>query len=376
MKTTEVSKNRVFILDSSSDVTGALKSALILANVLSEFYEVSFILPLKSEAKSKILDAGYEVMELPIFGLRKNLNDILLYIPRLINCSIKILNILNTYNSNLLILNDFDKPYGVFLKLLSWKGDIYTFVRRRPSSFNKLLSTSWARLAILSSKKVIAVSNTVLNELPSKSNTIRIYNSLDTNNSEYKITYPELTHVKFLFLGNYMPDKGQLEALEAFRIAYKENKNIRLEFFGGTLGNDKNKAFKHSLLEKATEYNLEHVVMFGDYVDDIEELMSHYHVVLNLSTSESFSRVCVEAALSARPLIATNSGGPQEIICHSKTGFLVDIGDIDSIAYYMLWFTENRSKIYTMGRDSRAYVSEKFSYENFKSEISSLIFGL
>lgn len=373
MKTTEISKNRVFILDSSSDVTGALKSALILANVLSEFYEVSFIMPLKSKAKSKILDAGYEVIELPVFGLRKNLNDILLYIPRLINCSVKMLDILNTYNSNLLILNDFDKPYGIFLKLFLWKGNIYTFVRRRPSSFNKLLSTSWAKLAILSSKKVIAVSNIVLDELPNKSNITRIYNSLDINNSEYKNNYPELSPVKFLFLGNYMPDKGQLEALEAFRIAYEKNQDIRLDFFGGTLDNDKNKAFKHSLLEKAKEYKLEHVIMFGDYVDDIEELMSHYHVVLNLSISESFSRVCVEAALSSRPLIATNSGGPQEIIIHSKTGFLVDIGDVKSIAYYMLWFTKNSSKISIMGKKSREYVLQKFSYENFRLEVLSLI---
>lgn len=373
MNSISLEKKKAFILDSSTDVTGALKSSLLLANALSDSHNVCFMVPKKSKAKSRIIHSGYDVIEMPIMGLRKKPSAILLYIPGLFFCSIKILKVLKASKSDTLILNDFDKPYSIFIKALLWKGNIYTFVRRRPSSFNSILSKCWITAALISSRKVIAVSNSVLNELPKKPNVIRIYNSIDTENFRHESVYPELNPIKFLFLGNYMAGKGQLEALEAFYIAYKKNKGIQLDFFGGDLGNKKNKLFKQLLIERAKKYQIDHVVNFGNYVDNIEELMQQYHVVLNLSTSESFSRVCIEAALSGRPVIATKSGGPQEIITHSETGFLVDIGDIRNIASYIIWFTENSSQIALMGIKAKSLVSKKFSYDDFKKKIQLLV---
>lgn len=366
-------KKKAFILDSSTDVTGALKSSLLLANALSDSHNVCFMIPKKSKARFRIEHLGYDVIEMPIMGLRKKPSAILLYIPRLFFCSIKILRVLKASDSNTFILNDFDKPYGIFLKALLWKGNVYTFVRRVPSSFNKVLSKCWITAALISSRKIIAVSNAVLTELPKKPNVIRIYNSIDTENFRRKNIYPELNPIKFLFLGNYMAGKGQLEALEAFYIAYKKNQNIQLDFFGGDLDNEKNSLYKQMLIEKAKKYKIDHVINFGSYVDNIEELMQQYHVVLNLSTSESFSRVCIEAALSGRPVIATKSGGPQEIITHSETGFLVDIGDIRNIASYIIWFTENSSQIALMGIKAKSLVSKKFSYDDFKKKIQLLV---
>lgn len=366
-------KEKVFVIDGSVGVTGALKSSLLIAAALEDVYEVSFVLPRGTKAGSKILSSGYTFYELPLFSLSKRLSSILLYFPMLFFCSFKLLKVFKDKNVSVLILNDFDKPLGFFLKLFRWKGRVYTFVRRRPSSFNKWLSFFWIRAAILTSNKVVAVSDTVLNELPKSKKIIRIYNSVGFSEIDYDFVYPSFDIVNFLCLGNYMPGKGQQEALESFFIAYQKNKNIRLHFAGGDLGLEKNRFFKESLIRRAKDLELDHVVFFEGYVDDVKTVICKSHIILNLSISESFSRVCIEAASFGRPVIATMSGGPQEIITHAKSGFLVEVGDISSVAKYIEWFAKNSGEILIMGAVAHRIVKEKFSFTKYKFEINGLI---
>lgn len=366
-------KEKVCIVDSSTGVTGALKSALLMAKALEEKYDVKFILPNGSNAISKVKMSGYSAFQYPIFGLRKKITSMLFYFPMLIITSFKISLFLKKENISIFILNDFDKPYGLFLRFFGWKGKVYTFVRRRPSSFNKVLSSFWIKIALLSSNKIIAVSNVVLNELPNSSKKLRIYNAIEYLDSASDINYPDFKYVRFLCLGNYMSGKGQIEALSSFHIAYGNSKNIRLHFAGGDLGQEKNLKYKENLIKKASELGLSDVVTFEGYVENIKRVICESHVILNLSKSESFSRVCIESGLFGRPVIATKSGGPQEIIDHAKSGFLVDVGAVDEISSYIEWFSNNREQISLMGDNAKKIVRNRFSFDNFKADILALV---
>ena len=366
--------NRIYILDSSRDVTGALKSSLLVAKSLENIYDINFILPVGSKADKKVLESGYDLVLMGVPSLRKKLKSIILYCPILIKFTVELKKVIEINNCSILILNDFDKPVGLLLNILGWKGKIYTFVRRRPSSFNKVLASIWIKNAIYTSENVIAVSDVVLKELPISKKVVRIYNPVDMP-SYYECTdYPSFDIIKFLCLGNYMPGKGQDEALNAFLSAYESNKNIRLHFVGGDLGLKKNAYYKRYLVNKVERLGLANIITFHGYVDNIEDVISESHVVLNFSISESFSRVCVEAASYGRPVIATKSGGPQEIILHGESGFLVDIGDIDSMSKYIIWFSNNSEKIPLMGKIATEIVSNKFSLEKFQTEMKELFF--
>lgn len=365
-------KEKIIILDSSSDVTGALKSSLLIAKAL-ETYDVSFVLPKGTRANNKVFSSGYDVIEIDIPNLRKNLNSIVLYIPALIKCALELRKILTLQGCSTLILNDFDKPLGAILKILGWKGSIYTFVRRRPSSFPRLLAFLWIKNSILSSKSVIAVSNIVLEELPKNKKIVRVYNPIEAIDSKQHIYYPDFDVVVFLCLGNYIMGKGQEEALDSFVSAYQSNTNIRLHFAGGDLGIEKNKLFRRYLMRKVTMLGLEDIVTFDGYVDNVKEVIFQAHVILNFSVSESFSRVCVEAASYGRPVIATKSGGPQEIISHGESGFLVNVGDLISMSKYISWFSENANEVPIMGEKARYIVNKNFSFDNFTRDINKLI---
>ena len=202
---------------------------------------------------------------------------------------------------------------------------------------------------------------------------IRIYNPVDMSDNNKSIYYPDFKIIIFLCLGNYMVGKGQEEALDSFILAYKSNKNIRLHFVGGDLGMEKNKVFKRYLMNKVARSCLEDIITFNGYVDDIKEVIYQSHVILNFSISESFSRVCVEAASYGRPVIATKSGGPQEIVSHGESGFLVDIGDVVSMSEYIRWFSNYPKEIPKMGERAKDIVNEKFSFDNFKNDINRLL---
>lgn len=367
-------KNKVCIIDSSVGITGALKSALLMAEALDDTYDVEFVLPNGSNARLEVENKGYCTYELPIYGLRKKITSILFYLPMLIVTSFKIYSLLKRRSISILILNDFDKPYGLFLRFFGWKGKVYTFVRRRPSSFNKILSRFWIKAALLSSNKIIAVSNVVLNELPNSRKKLRIYNAIKFFGSSNDVNYPDFECIRFLCLGNYMPGKGQMEALNSFHIAYGNNKDIRLHFAGGDLGQEKNLKYKESLIKKISALGLSEVVTFEGYVENVKRVICESHIILNLSKSESFSRVCIESGLFGRPVIATKSGGPQEIINHAESGFLVDVGDVVEIASYIEWFANNRDQVFPMGEAAQKIVNNKFSFYVFKKEIQKLVY--
>jgi N-acetyl-alpha-D-glucosaminyl L-malate synthase BshA len=64
----------------------------------------------------------------------------------------------------------------------------------------------------------------------------------------------------------------------------------------------------------------------------VEELLAISDVFLMPSASESFGLAALEAMACEVPVVSTNIGGIPEVNIHGETGFLHDIGDIDSMA--------------------------------------------
>ncbi len=76
---------------------------------------------------------------------------------------------------------------------------------------------------------------------------------------------------------------------------------------------------------------LDKVKYIGNY-HNIEELIPHADLVIQPSEHESFGMVALEAMASGVPVIATRSGGIQEVIKDGETGFLCEVGDIETMA--------------------------------------------
>ena len=133
-------------------------------------------------------------------------------------------------------------------------------------------------------------------------------------------------------VGNVHEWKGQEVLLRALPLL-PTSLRWRCLFVGGVPTNAENQAYYARLLELLREYRLEHRASFVGFRADVSAIVGASDVLVHTSiTPEPMGRVILEGMTLAKPTIATNHGGPTEIIEHEISGFLVEPGDPQALA--------------------------------------------
>lgn len=85
-------------------------------------------------------------------------------------------------------------------------------------------------------------------------------------------------------------------------------------------------------------------------------------VFANPALTEPFGLTLLEAAASGLPVVATEDGGPRDIIANCQNGYLVDPLDCEAIAYCLLDVLENKDDWQRMSRNGINGVSQYYSW--------------
>ncbi len=88
----------------------------------------------------------------------------------------------------------------------------------------------------------------------------------------------------------------------------------------------------------------EHVRFLGKQ-DAVEEILAVADLFVIPSANESFGLSALEAMACEVPVISSNAGGLPEVNIHGVTGFLSDIGDIESMGAHALLLLENEEML-------------------------------
>jgi alpha-1,3/alpha-1,6-mannosyltransferase len=126
---------------------------------------------------------------------------------------------------------------------------------------------------------------------------------------------------------------------------------------------------------------IQKVVQQGNVQDKIEyklsfsdaeklELLSSCTAVVYTPENEHFGIVPIEAMAAARPVLATNSGGPMESVEHEKTGYLQEIS-AKSFAIGMASLVKYPLKAKLMGEAGRKRVTRMFSRDSFGAQLEN-----
>lgn len=133
---------------------------------------------------------------------------------------------------------------------------------------------------------------------------------------------------RMLSLGNIRPAKGHETLLRAVRLLLDRGIRVRLTIAGEP---DRSGLYE-SLLALHQQLGLGNFVTFVGFVAQPATLLAEADGYVLPSLSEGFSLATVEAMLASVPVVATRSGGPEEIVQDGVTGILVSPGDPESLA--------------------------------------------
>ncbi|WP_309498685.1 glycosyltransferase family 4 protein [Sulfurovum sp.] len=185
--------------------------------------------------------------------------------------------------------------------------------------------------------------------------------------------------VRFLFIARLVKDKGLAEFVEAARIIknleFTMNTYKKPEFhILGAYYPGNPTAITESEMRVWEE---EGSVAYIGTSDDVQSVIAEADCVVLPSYREGLSRVLLEAASMAKPIITTNVPGCKEVVDEGINGYLCEVKDANSLAEQMkkmmlLSDDERRG----MGKKGREKVmkefDEKIVIEKYKKTIAEL----
>jgi N-acetyl-alpha-D-glucosaminyl L-malate synthase BshA len=122
----------------------------------------------------------------------------------------------------------------------------------------------------------------------------------------------------------------------------------------------------------ATQKGIEDDVLFLGKQDQIREKLGLADLMLLPSELESFGLAALEAMACEVVPIVTRVGGLPEVVEEGKTGFLADVGDVDTMARHAIDLLNDDSRLKAMGKACRESARDRFSaskiipqYEDF-----------
>jgi len=235
------------------------------------------------------------------------------------------------------------------------------------------------RFSIEQSDGVTAVSqylrNRTLNIFDIKNNIEVIPNFVNcdeyTRNPEWLVNrgeYASDDERLLVHLSNFRPVKRVTDVIEIFdRVRKKIPAKLLL------IGDGPDRSQAEWL---AVQKGIHEQVHFLGKQDRIREKLALCDILLMPSELESFGLAALEGMACEVVPIATRSGGVPEVIDHGVTGYMADLGDVDTMARYAIDLLSDESALRAMGKRARAVCQAKYCtsriiplYENFYRKV-------
>lgn len=173
-------------------------------------------------------------------------------------------------------------------------------------------------------------------------------------------------------IGRINPGKGQLFFLELAKKVITENPDTVFLMVGDPYPGYED--IENEINVKISSENLDnHVINLG-FREDIPQILKTTDIfVLPSILPDSFPTVVLEAMASAKPVIATKSGGASEMVVDGKTGYLVNIGDIKEASAKITQLCNEAKLASQMGELGKERLLKEYSFEHFEEKMKKYI---
>ena len=167
--------------------------------------------------------------------------------------------------------------------------------------------------------------------------------------------------IVFLFVGRLKREKGVFDLFNAFRKVCKKTPGVELWLVGDVEENVQQQLDTLQCSECS--------VKFIGYTTCPEKYMQAADVFCLTSYREGFGSSVIEAAACKVPTIGSNIYGLTDAIIDKKSGLLVNVGDVDDIAFKMLELSKDKLLRNRMGEFAYKNALDKFDANKITSQL-------
>jgi N-acetyl-alpha-D-glucosaminyl L-malate synthase BshA len=219
------------------------------------------------------------------------------------------------------------------------------------------------RYSIEQSDGVTAISNYLrertIREFEVKNDIEVIYNFVNCdvysrakNATERRLQYAPNGERLLIHVSNFRPVKRVTDVIEVFD---RVRKQIPAKLL--LMGDGPDRSPAEWL---AVQKGIHDDVIFLGKREQVYETLAISDVLVMPSELESFGLAALEAMASEVVPIATRVGGVPEVIEHGKSGFLAEVGDVETMARYVIEILKDESRLRAMGKQCREAARARF----------------
>lgn len=168
-------------------------------------------------------------------------------------------------------------------------------------------------------------------------------------------------------IGNVRKPKAYDVLLRAARALIDRSQRFHLVIAG-----DCDNALGRQLQQLSTELGLQRHVTFLGLRANVSRILNNLDVFALSSHTEGFSIACVEAMACGIPVVATRSGGPEQIL-EGEAGLLVPTGDPESLAHAIERVISSKELAATLTANGTKRVREQYSLTTMLSRYQELL---
>ncbi len=186
-----------------------------------------------------------------------------------------------------------------------------------------------------------------------------IHNSIRSTNAE---AVSMMSHNPVVtWIGRFQRWKGAHIFIKAAEIIHKDHPEVEFILVGGTaFGIEPD--YEKELRDLAGSLNLESSLKFAGHQSSVDSFIGSADIVVHSSIRpEPFGLVILEAMNAGKPVVASNEGGPVEIVNHGVTGLLIPPNDPKELANAIVKLLQDKTLRTKMGQAAQERVQKDFN---------------
>jgi glycosyltransferase involved in cell wall biosynthesis len=172
------------------------------------------------------------------------------------------------------------------------------------------------------------------------------------------------------FVGALQERKGVGALVEAAALVLRRHPAATFSIVGPDAG------CLASVRERISQLGLEKQVCWLGERDDVGQILEESNVFVLPAIADPLPLVVLEAMQAGVPVVATASGGCEEMVIDGETGYLVPIGDVAALADRLCRLLANPTAAAEMGVNGRRRFLNHFSYLKFMKSVTAMLLAL